>query len=286
MKRINRFKNWGWLLGLVVLASSCQFELPEAGSLPDNTPPKAAFTTSPDQDDARLITFTNTSASATDFAWDFGDGNISIDKNPTNLYPAEGSYTVTLIASDKLGVTNTLTRDIEVVVPKFYQPVIYEAGFEDGMLEGGLGDGRDSWRAPSGCREDRPLGLGGVIQITGSPVFNGDQGAKLPNDNTRAGYQQVTVEPDTDYKLTFYYTMKDDNPAGTLTVAILGGPVCDPADVAGATIESVTVNDQSNPDAYVKQALEFNSGPNTAIVIYFTNQDIEARLDDFAIEVL
>ena len=283
--------NWGKIFSLTLMAisvviTSCEFQLPEAGSLPDETPPKADFSYSPDQNNSRLINFTNTSLSATDFEWDFGDGNVSIDKDPANLYPGEGTYTVTLTATDKLGASNTFTGDVEVTVPQKYQPVILEPGFEDGQLEGGLGDGRDSWRAPSGSNEDRPIGLGGVIQITGDPVSFGVQGAKLPSDNTRCGYQQITVEPDTDYSLSFYYTMKNDNAAGTLTVAILGGPVSDPSEVAGATIASVTLNDQSDPSSYVKTAMDFNSGSNTAIVIYFTNQDIEARLDEFAIEVL
>ena len=76
------------------------------------------------------------------------------------------------------------------------------------------------------------------------------------------------------------------SPAGTLTVRILGGPISDPSEVDGATIESVTVNDQTDPSSYVKASLEFNSGSNTAIVIYVTNQDVESRVDDFAIEVL
>lgn len=284
MKNINRFKNWGWLLGLVVVAASCEFQLPEAGSLPDNTPPKAAFTTTPNIDDARMIHFTNTSVSASKFAWDFGDGNVSVDKNPVNHYPFEGTYTVTLVATDALGATNTLTQEIEVVVPKFYQPVILAPGFEEDPDDASF-DPRDPWRAPSGCRDNRPGGLGGPFQITGSPVYNGAAGGKLPSDNSRCGYQQVTVEPDTDYRLSFYYTLVA-SPAGTLTVAILGGPVCDPAEVAGATIESVSVSDQTDPSSYVKASVEFNSGSNTAIVIYVTNTDVEARVDDFDIEVL
>ena len=58
-----------------------------------------------------------------------------------------------------------------MVVEGPFQPIILEAGFEDDTLPEGGGDGRDSWRNSD---------LGGVIQITGSPVTFGDQGAKLP----------------------------------------------------------------------------------------------------------
>lgn len=265
------------------LFSSCEVELPLAGSQPDLTPPKAEFVAGADNTDARLIKFSNLSTSATDYHWDFGDGNTSTDKEPVNLYPGEGMYSVTLTATDKLGATSQINKEVEVSVPEVYEPVIFEPGFEPGGLENGTGDGRDSWRAPSGSRDDRPAGMGNVIQITGSPVSFGIAGAKMPSDNTRCGYQLVTVIPDTDYKVSFYYTMKA-TPVGSLTVAILGGEVTDPAAVAAATIESVTVNDQSSPDTYVKASIDFNSGPNTAVAIYFTNTDVEARLDEFTIE--
>lgn len=268
--------------GALVL-SSCEVELPAAGSVEDMTPPKADFSSSADNTNSKLLIFSNLSASSTDYIWDFGDGNTSYDKDPTNLYPAEGTYAVTLTASDKLGVTSITTKDVLVTVPQVYEPFILEPGFESFQLENGTGDGRDSWRAPSGSRDDRPLGMGNVIQITGSPVSFGDSGAKLPSDNTRCGYQLITVIPDSDYKVTFYYTMKT-TPAGTLTVAILGGEVTDPADVAAATLASVTVNDQTDDSAYVKASVDFNSGSNTGIVIYFTNVDVETRVDEFTIE--
>lgn len=284
MKNIVKFKNWGWFMSLLIVGVSCQFEIPEAGSLPDKTPPAADFTITPDPDNALLVQFTNTSVSATDFSWDFGDGNISIDKDPVNLFPAEGTYTVTLTATDKLGATNTLVEDIEVVVPKFYQPIILAPGFEEDPDDAAF-DPRDPWRAPEGSRDNRPTGLGGPFQISSSPVTYGVQAGKLPSDNTRCGYQLVAVEPDTDYNLTFYYTMKA-SPAGTVTVAILGGPVSTPAEVGPATIASTTVSDQTSESDYVKEFLSFNSGSNTAIVIYVTNTDVEVRIDEFAIEVL
>ncbi len=268
--------------GALVL-SSCAEDIPAAGSIEDKTPPNADFSSSADQSNSKLLVFSNFSASATDYIWDFGDGNTSLDKDPRNLYPAEGIYTVTLTASDKLGVTSTTTKDVLVTVPQTYEPFILEPGFESGQLENGTGDGRDSWRAPSGARDDRPAGMGGPVQITGSPVSFGDSGAKLPSGGTRCGYQLITVIPDSDYKVTFYYTMKT-SPVGSLTVAILGGEVTDPADVAAATIESVTVNDQADASAYVKTSVDFNSGSNTGIVIYFTNEDVETRLDEFTIE--
>ena len=120
--------------GALVL-SSCEVELPAAGSVEDMTPPKADFSSSADNTNSKLLIFSNLSASSTDYIWDFGDGNTSYDKDPTNLYPAEGTYAVTLTASDKLGVTSITTKDVLVTVPQVYEPFILEPGFESFQLE-------------------------------------------------------------------------------------------------------------------------------------------------------
>jgi PKD repeat protein len=39
--------------------------------------------------------------------WDFGDGNISYDRNPVNYYPLFGTYTVTLTVSNPAGANST-----------------------------------------------------------------------------------------------------------------------------------------------------------------------------------
>ncbi len=269
------------IMGTIFILASCEQQaLPDVGSQPDLTPPSADFSTIPDNADSKKIKFSNLSSSATDFLWDFGDGNTSIDKEPSNLYPTEGIYTVTLVATDKLNVSNSITKEVEVTEPALFEPVILEPSFEDGMLEDDAGDGRDSWRISGG---NRPGGMGGVIQITSSPVLTGDQAAKLPSNNERAGYQLITVIPDSDYRVSFNYTMKT-SPVGSLTVYILGGNVTDPADVAAATIASITVNDQTDANVYKMESIEFNSGSNTAIAIYFINDAVETRLDDFKIE--
>jgi PKD repeat protein len=46
------------------------------------------------------VQFTNTSINCTDFEWDFGDGNMSTDENPTHTYANPGDYTVILLCSN------------------------------------------------------------------------------------------------------------------------------------------------------------------------------------------
>ncbi len=282
---INTYK--ATILSIVVLVATffitgCEdLELPGANSKPDTIPPDADFSYASDPNDFTIINFTNLSTEALNFMWDFGDGNTSTDKDPVFTFAEEGTYPVTLTATDGLGVTSAITIDVEVA-PGPYQPIILEAGFEDGQLEGGSGDGRDSWRNSD---------LGGVIQITGSPVVSGSQGAKLPGaGDIRIGYQEIVVDPETNYDISFIYTMFAE-PTGYITVDILGvtengGTFTSHEDTQDHVVGSVTVNDQEDPEVYVGASLSFNSGANDVIAIYFYNDGItESRLDDFTIEI-
>ncbi|MCB2218923.1 MAG: DUF2271 domain-containing protein [Bacteroidetes bacterium] len=49
--------------------------------------------------DALTVEFTNLSANATTYLWDFGDGNTSTDNNPVHTYAEAGSYNVNLTAN-------------------------------------------------------------------------------------------------------------------------------------------------------------------------------------------
>jgi len=61
---------------------------------------KAQFTTPPTGCAPYTAEFTNTSLAGQSFQWNFGDGSTSTDINPTHLYSAAGTYTITLIAND------------------------------------------------------------------------------------------------------------------------------------------------------------------------------------------
>ena len=53
------------------------------------------------------VEFTSTSTGATSYHWDLGNGNSSTLANPSNLYITPGTYTITLIAYDGLGNSDT-----------------------------------------------------------------------------------------------------------------------------------------------------------------------------------
>ncbi|GAB5522710.1 MAG: hypothetical protein Roseis2KO_05820 [Roseivirga sp.] len=267
------------LVVMISMLASCDFEfdLPEEGSIPDETPPEANFSATQSAEDWMRFDFANLSVSATTYAWNFGDGNTSTDLDGVNTFPGEGTFTVSLTVSDKLGVSDTYTMQLEVVEPEEPEaivPVILEASFEDGMLDGGAGDGRDSWRND----------FGGVIQITSSPVQDGSQASKYPSAGDRVAYQEMEASPNTDYILTYYYTLKTDNP-GSITVTVLGGGITSLADVGAATLASHEGTDQTSSSTYVRVDLPFNTGANATMAILVTNQGVEARLDAFSIKV-
>ena len=83
--------------------------------------------------------------------------------------------------------------------------------------------------------------------------------------------------------------MLDNSADPFVTVSIVGvtqfGPIDSREKAAEGTIASVTVNDTSDPSTYLEQKLSFNSGDNNTVAIYFFNGPVEARLDNFTIDV-
>ncbi|PSR01071.1 MAG: hypothetical protein BRD50_09275 [Bacteroidetes bacterium SW_11_45_7] len=63
------------------------------------------------------VQFTDiTSPTPDQWTWDFGDGNTSTQQNPSHTYDSTGSYTVTLIAENSTGCSDTLTKQNYITV--------------------------------------------------------------------------------------------------------------------------------------------------------------------------
>jgi gliding motility-associated-like protein len=75
--------------------------------------PDAAFTWSPNPPEINTPTrFNNQTTGAVRYQWFFGDGNTTTDVNPTYQFNAEGDFTVTLVANNQVGCTDTFTTTV------------------------------------------------------------------------------------------------------------------------------------------------------------------------------
>jgi PKD repeat protein len=63
-----------------------------------------------------MVNFTDSSLNAVTWQWDFGDGSSSTLMNPSHIYSTPGVYTVTLIATNANGCSDTLTRTNYITV--------------------------------------------------------------------------------------------------------------------------------------------------------------------------
>lgn len=78
-----------------------------------NTAPTSGFTSSTN---GLTASFTNTSTNATSYSWNFGDNQTSTATNPTHTYANDGTYTVTLTATNACGNVTT-TQTVVIVTP-------------------------------------------------------------------------------------------------------------------------------------------------------------------------
>ena len=62
------------------------------------------------------VNFTNNSANASSYLWDFGDGTTSTDANPAHTYTALGTYTITLTASAGICGSDLETKNAYITV--------------------------------------------------------------------------------------------------------------------------------------------------------------------------
>ena len=78
--------------------------------------PVAAFSFSPEMlSTDEQVVFSNSSTDASSWEWDFGDGEGSVEENPSHQYLVLGSYTVTLKATSEKGCVNTTSQTIGII---------------------------------------------------------------------------------------------------------------------------------------------------------------------------
>lgn len=65
------------------------------------------------------ITFQNLSEDANSYYWDLGDGGNSTMTHPNNVYSQPGTYDITLVATDRNGCKDTITKPL-IILDEFY----------------------------------------------------------------------------------------------------------------------------------------------------------------------
>lgn len=280
------YKNRGLFSMIFIMCisfASCDFEfaLPEAGSIADKTLPSAAFSfAQTDAEDYRIVSFSNESASATEFSWDFGTGDTSTEKNPSYRYEGEGVYTVTLNITDGNGITSTITKDIQVIEPE--EPDAIDPDVNNGDFAGG----QDGWKIESftGGKTDpfNSSSDGSSVDYDGNDTGAKTAGAKwtmstsagaLLSGNSRFAYQAFDVSPSTTYVVEWAYAIKNDVPdvegGDRLILQILDGHYSDGAEAVYAPFLSTTTGDMAlGKGNFTVLKTEFDSNESGQIAIW------------------
>ncbi|WP_046756673.1 PKD domain-containing protein [Kordia jejudonensis] len=298
MKKTIKIVGMAFLLVGAFIYQSCdidKFEPLGENSIADATPPEASFSFTQGQgagEEWKNYTFANLSTSATGYLWDYGDGNTSTDVDGENTYPGEGSYTVTLTATDALGVVSTAMQVIEVVeppVPLVADPVLVNADFNRLAKLGST-----NTCSCSGWDND-DIGEQGE---SSSGNGGSDNVVKFDNNEPDHVYQEFAVTPNADYTMEIVVSHKEiasspgSYPGSMLEVRILSGAgyisgytptyyatapefpnsgygyttvaqVEDPAN--NLLVESIS---NPNDDGYFTYTYTFNVGANDSVALF------------------
>ncbi|MEM6965308.1 MAG: PKD domain-containing protein [Bacteroidota bacterium] len=79
--------------------------------------PTASFNNNTIACPGEAIIFTNNSALAQNFLWDFGDGDTSTLNNPSHVYMTSGTYEVKLLATSTEGCADSSFATVTILVP-------------------------------------------------------------------------------------------------------------------------------------------------------------------------
>jgi len=212
-------------------------DLPDAGSQEDTEFPSANFDYTADQDDFTVINFTDLSSEASTFSWDFGGGATSSERDPSHTFSAgEGTYPVTLTASDSNGVTSTITIDVVVVdelVAAFQCPDF-------------LCDPRTPWGGGRGTS---------TFSGSSSPTPPEGNGAAKISSSSQFLDQTIRVVAGATYEIKFWYVSKT-------TGSSAGALLIEDGDSGDDFLnEPIPLTSQST--AYVEYSVRFTTGAAT-----------------------
>ena len=179
-------------------SATCEIVVDELKLTSDRIAAVAAFKADVRSGFAPLtVKFSDYSKMATSWAWDFGDGATSTDRNPTHIFATVGKHTVKLTATNEIGSNEKVETDYINVTPL----AILTGG---GLLKNGNMEAKGSWTedflntgagnnpvATWNATENHPnAGQGGYLLVEGPAAGGGVQ---------YAAYQKVHLSRDSVY---------------------------------------------------------------------------------------
>ena len=291
-------------LSAITLMVSCEeafeYELPEAGSLPDNSLPVANFDYIPDAVNFRKINFNNLSFESIKYEWDFGGGNTSTDKDPSYTFAdGEGTYAVTLTALDANNASNTVTLDVEVVDRFVPLPVTilngdFNGGSSDWKFESFTGGTTNPFNSSSDGSFTNYDGTDNGAKTKGAKWTKSTSAGAYLSANTRYAYQPIIVSPTlpdrtVKYILEYEYAIK--TPAEQAGVApdgnriiseVLNAHFSDGANAVGSDHVSQFIATEvkgKTSHTTVKQQFTTNGTGQMAIMFYAVT-DVDVYIDN------
>ena len=108
--------------------------------------PTARFTYTVDENNGLLVNFTNASLNADSYSWDFGDGETSTEMSPSHTYASDGTYNVSLTATNSGGsaeASESLELASELTLADLNDT--WKVAPEAGALAVGPSQGDGSW---------------------------------------------------------------------------------------------------------------------------------------------
>lgn len=291
-------------LSAIALMVSCEeafeYELPEAGSLPDNSLPVANFDYIPDAVNFRKINFNNLSFESIKYEWDFGGGNTSTDKDPSYTFAdGEGTYAVTLTALDANNASNTVTLDVEVVDRFVPLPVTilngdFNGGSSDWKFDSFTGGTTNPFNSSSDGSFTNYDGTDNGAKTKGAKWTKSTSAGAYLSANTRYAYQPIIVSPTlpdrtVKYILEYEYAIK--TPAEQAGVApdgnriiseVLNAHFSDGADaVASEHVSQFIATEVKGKTSHttVKQQFTTNGTGQMAIMFYAVT-DVDVYIDN------
>jgi PKD repeat protein len=92
----------------------------------EKTPEASFYTDTETPVVGQEVFFNNESHNAERFEWDFGDGFTSVDKHPSHVYNATGSFEVSLTAISKSGIEDKASLLVYVLIPTLLEIEVRE----------------------------------------------------------------------------------------------------------------------------------------------------------------